>query len=1517
MAEPTRPRPSRKVPQSSDELVQRIEAEDEFTDVKDVDDEKLNEFYVNHLDFREKCPLSDHKGHDLPNCPRFLTLLPLQRKKFILKTHRCISCLKRGHNLTSCRSSKACGKGGCGNLHHPLLHGDSSSTKKPDKPQSSRKGLDEAIFNAVEIEDLSSSESSKGSYMPAGPVKVSGAEGNSKKSLQLVALLDSGSSHTCISARAAAALNLKGHRVATRMSTPSSSSPVELTEVKLSILSPDGTKRLTTPAYVLPNFPTQMQFLDWSKNPQFFQHLPEDQKPAFFPLKSDFAYGTDLIIGNNCVNAIRILESRDVNPDNQIVFERTPLFWTARGPIPSAVKRDLQELNLHAVEILRSSETPDLRVQRYQPAEANLHEAMDDLYLNDDSFILWKMVKSLDLPFHDLDNRTDTPLEKSMLEYLDKLFELEGNVAKVPILWLEGSPPTDMPDNSRAVLQRTKASYSKLDAETKTFIEDYFKKKIDDGIMKIISASDLKPGCFNFIPYLLVRKTTPSTTPIRIVLDASAKYGNKSLNDRIEKGPNLLNLIPSSLIAFRDGPIGFSLDIKEMFLNVRLRPEDEHYCLIWAFIDGEWKILQYKSHIFGKRDSPNVVLYCVCRQAKSFQDEKPEAAKFLQHSTIMDDLMGNADDPEECLKILDDVKSILGTLNMECHKIICSSPEVLKHLDPQSVSKQIKFDSFGEGECKENDVLYEALKTLGLLWDGNTDIFSYEVNDMDPNTVWTKRKILSKYAKIYDPNGWILPFVILGRLAFQAACVESMDWDAPLNLEGEAMKIWTRWLTGIPEIKEIQIPRMIRCFKKEHLVNREVHIFSDASKNFIGACAFICNYYLDGNSESHNVFAKGNVAPIMAKSLPRLELAAAELATRLVPVVYNATRIPSLEYFYWTDSQNVLYWLRQSSRSLPVFEANRTSAIQSSTKIANWRHVEGVRNPADVITRPQLPAELQKNELWWIGPDFLRSKDYPPQKISTDLVDPDAFKKRVNIFHVEFKLEGKLADYINKVPRLSCIIALVTLQLRFRRKLDPNTIAATKQVFLTIFAQIQDTAYSNEIGDLARGKFLSPSHELAKHCPFIAEDGLLRARSRLSLAAGLLWEEKNPVLVYRRHPWAQLLLQWTHEQLRHTGGVDGVLSEIRAGHSAFWIPKGRCLARKVVTTCIKCQRMTPRFAPQRMSPLPNFRVESQPFAVVGMDCFGPYHINCSVLSSLEKKKLAASDIPKVKVGRPTAAEAREKEIRTKRKESVHIKCYALIVTCATTRAVILEPLMSMDTRSVGLAIQRFISNHRKPDMILSDEGTNFHGFQNVLAKLKEDATVAQVAPDVPELNWTFNQPLSPHKLGFVERLVGESKKALKKITQTQYVDVELFFTLLKQVQSIVNSRPINSPSNLDEMILTPNHFIQSKVCGNLCNIDESNFHQAYGFAEEASKEFWKLLHAQIMKTQTQTLKWLKTREPLEVDEIAVLMDNTNNFGKYPLCRILSICPSKDGPPTQRHHLHRGRTYPPTLNAQDL
>ena len=71
------------------------------------------------------------------------------------------------------------------------------------------------------------------------------------------------------------------------------------------------------------------------------------------------------------------------------------------------------------------------------------------------------------------------------------------------------------------------------------------------------------------------------------------------------------------------------------------------------------------------------------------------------------------------------------------------------------------------------------------------------------------------------------------------------------------------------------------------------------------------------------VAAKTKVAPIQSVSIPRLELMRACLGNKLTQSVAQVFSIPMQEVVFWSDSTNVLWWIKGHSRVYKPFVANK------------------------------------------------------------------------------------------------------------------------------------------------------------------------------------------------------------------------------------------------------------------------------------------------------------------------------------------------------------------------------------------------------------------------------------------------------------------------------------------------------------------------------------------------------------------------------------------------------------------
>ena len=143
-------------------------------------------------------------------------------------------------------------------------------------------------------------------------------------------------------------------------------------------------------------------------------------------------------------------------------------------------------------------------------------------------------------------------------------------------------------------------------------------------------------------------------------------------------------------------------------------------------------------------------------------------------------------------------------------------------------------------------------KTLGLIWDIETDCMSIAANFPVKFEEWTRRSLLKLIAAIFDPLGYITPFTISGKILLQRSWTESSEWDTPFV--GFLKDTAQQWGQDLRQLSAFQVQRWIGAKEGEEYC---LHLFTDASE-----VAYACCIYLCVDKSTRLIYSKGKVAPL-------------------------------------------------------------------------------------------------------------------------------------------------------------------------------------------------------------------------------------------------------------------------------------------------------------------------------------------------------------------------------------------------------------------------------------------------------------------------------------------------------------------------------------------------------------------------------------------------------------------------------------------------------------------------------
>ena len=154
-------------------------------------------------------------------------------------------------------------------------------------------------------------------------------------------------------------------------------------------------------------------------------------------------------------------------------------------------------------------------------------------------------------------------------------------------------------------------------------------------------------------------------------------------------------------------------------------------------------------------------------------------------------------------------------------------------------------------------------KLLGLLWDEKIDELS--VRALTERASTTKRGILAKLARIYDPLGLAAPVTLGGKVIYRDVCSEKRTWDTKLS--DESASRWLKWESGLPV--KLTLPRALTRFH-EPVEEIALRAFGDASG--VGVAAAVHAMVQQPSGQSQGLITAKACLSKKGLTIPRLEL---------------------------------------------------------------------------------------------------------------------------------------------------------------------------------------------------------------------------------------------------------------------------------------------------------------------------------------------------------------------------------------------------------------------------------------------------------------------------------------------------------------------------------------------------------------------------------------------------------------------------------------------------------------------
>ncbi len=291
---------------------------------------------------------------------------------------------------------------------------------------------------------------------------------------------------------------------------------------------------------------------------------------------------------------------------------------------------------------------------------------------------------------------------------------------------------------------------------------------------------------------------------------------------------------------------------------------------------------------------------------------------------------------------------------------------------------------------------------------------------------------------------------------------------------------------------------------------------------------------------------------------------------------------------------------------------------------------------------------------------------------------------------------------------------------------------------------------------------------------------------------------------------------------------------------------------------------------QQMGDLPSERInQAMPFETVGVDYCGPFFVHYSSRGRV-----------------PT-------------------KAYLAIFICFATKAVHLELASNLSTASFMGALKRFIATRGLCKKIVSDNGTNFVGANSELHELYEMLHHSTTSDEIQlmcqrdKIEWSFAPPGSPHFGGLYEAAVKSAKFHLRRIITNVNLTYEELCTIIKQVEAVLNSRPlIPIPSSDPVEVLTPGHFLTGRPLTAIPEDNKpnanSNLLRHWQLVQNIHIHFWNRWSREYLQELQKRHYWINKTANIPLDAVVLLKEDNLPPLQWRFGRVVELHPGQDG-----------------------
>ena len=853
------------------------------------------------------CPYHKCDRHGLTECKAFAAKSLSERTEWIQRAGLCFRCFREGHQAKQCEAKVSCTV--CGNDRHlALLHKEKVSEGGKDEKNPQHEGEEDASKQITNTCTTLCGDNNGGVSCSKILLVDIVKPDEPNVSSRVYAIIDDQSNSSLISSELADKLGADGPMEKYYLSTCSGNGETKFGRrvSGLVIRSASNGREAHLPTLVeCDSFPDDKKEIPTPEVAQRFPHLQDIAQEI--PPRDENA-GVHILLGRDANELLKVRAFKN-GPKGAPWAQKLLLGWTITGQVC------LNFLNgsVH-IGSRKTSVVPD------NSDEAHKREDSTSVKVDGVEYYVVPCPNQLEITDNvtgsnvfcstPLDNETSLSIEdRRFLEVMEKRIHKNSTGHwEMPLPFRQAD--TVLPNNRPQAIHRLNGLLKTLKRKPqmeKDYLE-FMETMISKGHATPVPSEEIhgQRGHVWYLPHFGVYHPK-KPTKVRVVFDASAEFDGVSLNKVLLPGPDLMNSLLGVLIRFRRERVGIMCDLEQMFYSFYVNPEHRDYLrfLWYKDNDPQKQVIEYRMnvHLFGNGPSPAVATFGLRKTAVEGEEKYGEEVKdFVHRNFYVDDGLASFPTAEEAIKLVTSAQNALASSNLRLHKVVSNSVNVMETLSTEDRAKGLRDLDL------RRDTL-PAQRSLGVYWDLENDAFTFQVSL--PKKPFTRRGVLSVINSVYDPFGVAAPAMLQGRKLLQQLIAMSkatdgntpLAWDDPLP--EKIMNRWQYWKDSLRDLQHVSIPRCYHPKEFGTTARAELHGFSDASQDAIGASVYLKLWNEKKEVSVSFVYGQARLAPIHPVSIPRLELCGAVLVVEAVKKILKEIDMEIAQVTYYTDSKVV------------------------------------------------------------------------------------------------------------------------------------------------------------------------------------------------------------------------------------------------------------------------------------------------------------------------------------------------------------------------------------------------------------------------------------------------------------------------------------------------------------------------------------------------------------------------------------------------------------------------------------